>query len=205
MPYKNGAPKDPERFWSKVDKGKANECWMWTASCSNKGYGKLWWGKKCEGAHRVSYMIHHDMDDLPKRMNDSRVDIMHSCDNVKCVNPRHLSLGTAMLNQRDKTAKGRHHMHKRKTCNYGHEWTPENTGYMSPPSMRAKDGKRWVARYCKTCHSKRGKNYYYTVDGEKRKTQEYKDKKNARRRELYAQRNPNATLRGPQKKRKRKP
>jgi hypothetical protein len=201
MPHSKHKPanKNPDRFWSKVDIAGPDECWLWTASCSNKSYGKLWWGPKCEGAHRISYMLEHGLDELPKTMDGSRADVMHSCDEPKCVNPAHLSLGTAMLNQRDKTAKGRHHMHQRKTCKYGHEWTEENTGFLAPPSMKAKDGKQWVARYCKTCHSNRGKKYYYTVDGKRRQNPEYKKRKNARRRELYAKRNPNATLRGERK------
>jgi len=195
--------KNPDRFWSKVDKGKAKECWLWTASCSHKGYGKLWWGTKLEGAHRISYMLEHDVNELPKKIDGSRVEVMHSCDNPSCVNPGHLILGTTLLNQRDKTAKGRHHLLKRKTCNYGHEWTPENTGYLKPPSHHAKDGAQWVSRYCKTCHSKRGKSYYRTVDKERRQSDDYRDRKNARRRELYAQRNPNAKLRGPYEPRKK--
>lgn len=197
------ADKNPERFWSKVDVRGADDCWEWTASKSNKGYGKLWWGPKLEGAHRIAYMLEHDVDRLPKKIDGSRTEVMHSCDNPGCVNARHLVLGSSVLNHRDKVAKGRHHMLKRKTCNYGHEWTEENTGWIN--GHKAKDGTPWQVRYCRTCHSERMKRIYHTTDQrELRKSPEYKAKKNARRRELYAQRNPNAKLRGPYQPRKAK-
>lgn len=199
---KNPADKNPDRFWSKVDIGKANECWEWTASKSNKGYGKLWWGPKLEGAHRIAYMLEHDVDQLPKRINGSRTEVMHSCDNPGCVNARHLSLGSAVLNQRDKVNKGRHHFHVRKTCSRGHAWTKENTGWIRGHKSKV-DGTPWKVRYCRACHSARMKKAY-PKEQKIRKTREYKDKKNARRRELYAQRHPNAKLRGPMPRKKDK-
>jgi hypothetical protein len=205
MPHnkKNPANTNPERFWSKVEVRGANDCWLWTAATAHQGYGKLWWGPKCEGAHRISYMLEHDLDELPKKIDGRRAEIIHSCDNPPCVNPKHLRLATTVDNQRDKTAKGRHHLQTRKTCNHGHPWTIENTGYIRCVKSEV-DGTPFNTRYCKTCHSKRlKKSYRLPSEQNKRKSKAYKERKNELRRKLYAERHPNAKLRGPMPRKKK--
>src|SRR5215469_6787037 len=50
------------RFWAKVRKGEPNECWLWTASKRNKGYGAFSYtlnGRMVQDrAHRFSYVLH---------------------------------------------------------------------------------------------------------------------------------------------------
>jgi Pectobacterium phage endonuclease len=92
-----------ERFWRNVDKRDDAECWEWKLSSkSSFGYGSIWDNsqKKSRLVHRVSYEIAYG--EIP---NDKIV--MHSCDNPKCVNPKHLNLGTHKLNGEDKAKKGR--------------------------------------------------------------------------------------------------
>ena len=64
------------------------------------GYGQFHLNGKTAYAHRVAYEIAYGL--FPKEAF-----VMHSCDNRKCVNPAHLSLGTFDLNMADMVDKKR--------------------------------------------------------------------------------------------------
>lgn len=96
-------PTIKERFWAKVKTAGADECWNWIAGIGGPGYGELNLGRRGEGmttAHRFSYELHNGP--IPDGLF-----VMHSCDNRRCVNPAHLSLGTAGDNNQDAIRKGR--------------------------------------------------------------------------------------------------
>ena len=88
------------RFWSKVDRRDATECWNWLAGVGRSGYGLFWDGEKVRTASRVAYLF--------AVSDPGRMQVHHTCDNPLCCNPNHLWLGTHTDNMRDMAAKGRH-------------------------------------------------------------------------------------------------
>lgn len=99
-----------ERFWQKVDRGSADECWEWTAYVMPEGYGQIGSDGPTKGsrmllAHRVSYELH--FGPIPKGEGYHGTVIRHTCDNRSCVNPNHLKLGTQADNLQDMRDKGR--------------------------------------------------------------------------------------------------
>ncbi len=77
-----------------------NNCWEWLKSLKKTGHGNAWWNGKHEIAHRLSWMFYEGI--IPDGLN-----VLHKCDNPKCVNPDHLFLGTYLDNNRDRKLKGR--------------------------------------------------------------------------------------------------
>jgi len=115
--------KDIERFWSKVNKLCDSECWDWTGSLNNSGYGTIGIGNMSIGAHRIAYEL-SNKDEIPDGML-----ILHKCDNRKCCNPSHLYCGTYSQNMID-------------TMN-------RNPIHGNPPHAKLHEGEIWLIRKLK--------------------------------------------------------
>lgn len=104
-----------ERFWEKVDKKGAIECWNWTGAKAQNGYGKFYWGTEhgrriCMNSHKASWLL--SRGHIPKHRSYHGLCVLHKCDNGMCVNPRHLWLGTNKDNADDMIKKGRLYVRK---------------------------------------------------------------------------------------------
>ncbi len=95
----------PELFWSKINKGSQDDCWLWMAGTDEHGYGRMRYQRKEWAAHRLAWALTNG--------NPGKLFVCHKCDNTGCCNPSHLFLGTQKDNMKDSAAKGRHPRNKK--------------------------------------------------------------------------------------------
>jgi hypothetical protein len=90
------------RFFSKIKipNDLENECWFWNASINEDEYGQFWFKGSMKRAHRLMYEFFNG--DITNKLQ-----VLHKCDNPKCVNPFDLWIGTNLQNHQDKAKKGR--------------------------------------------------------------------------------------------------
>lgn len=80
------------------------ECIVGRGRINDRGYCVIWHEGKASREHRVAFALANGLS-----MADIRgVEIRHSCDNPRCVNPKHLLPGTHTDNMRDMIERGRH-------------------------------------------------------------------------------------------------
>jgi hypothetical protein len=75
-------------------------CWEWQGFIMPNGYGRMSFKGKDQYVHRLSFAAF--IGEIPK----GKI-ICHSCDNRKCINPKHLWIGTFKENTQDACTKGK--------------------------------------------------------------------------------------------------
>lgn len=101
-----------------------DECWEWTSSRNNRGYGMFYLYRRQQLAHRVMYELM--VGPIPVGLQ-----IDHLCRNKGCVRPSHLEPVTGKVNK-ERATKDR--------CIRGHPYTPDN--------LILQHGRR----RCRACH-----------------------------------------------------
>ena len=111
MDYTKWYDKDIKvRFWAKVQKYGEDECWIWHGAMNQNGknipYSQAQFKSHLGGlASRFSNWLEHGDFDWT-------LCVCHTCDNPRCMNPKHLFLATQQENLLDCGRKRRHHMQK---------------------------------------------------------------------------------------------
>ena len=83
---------EPDRFWSKVDRGSSDECWEWQGATNSEDRARFFYDGENRAAARVL---------MKWRNNVGEQFVLHTCDNPRCVNPDHLYLGDHSDNIQD--------------------------------------------------------------------------------------------------------
>lgn len=107
-----------ERFWSRVEFGDWQDCWLWRGYLRRDGYGAT----SIKGANRYVHRVAYELlvGPIPEGLH-----IDHLCRVPACVNPLHLE---AVTNHENVLRGKLGALRERPTeCPRGHPYTPENT------------------------------------------------------------------------------
>lgn len=89
-----------EKFWSRVAlTANPDKCWEWQGKTNKYGYSQV----KYKGKYRYVYALAWFL----VKGAFSKLNLLHSCDNPKCVNPNHLREGTHQDNMQDMVNRNR--------------------------------------------------------------------------------------------------
>jgi len=89
-----------DRFWSKVDVKRQEECWPYMGQRLPKGYGLFYANGRKGLAHR--FVVEMEHGPIPAGLL-----VCHHCDNPTCCNPNHLYIGSQTQNLADMHERGR--------------------------------------------------------------------------------------------------
>lgn len=137
LPLADAIELGKQKILSRVD--DATGCWLWTGHLMSGGYAEMFFRGKLWRVHRLAYWFWKGEFDL-------KLDICHTCDIKRCVNPDHLWLGTHRQNMIDHVEKGRHYETKKTHCLRGHPLSGDNIVWHNGGPGRNK------ARRCVTCN-----------------------------------------------------
>ncbi|HUR18862.1 MAG TPA: HNH endonuclease signature motif containing protein [Acidimicrobiales bacterium] len=129
-------PTAEQRFWKGVDRGAADECWIWKRS-ARAGYGQFTWSGGSL-AHRFAYEQFVGL--IPEGLH-----LDHLCRTPLCVNPAHLEPVTC----RENTLRGigpSARFAKATHCVHGHPFDEKNTRWRPGKGRSCRECARIAAR-----------------------------------------------------------
>lgn len=131
---------------------KLKTCWLWTGPlCGRNGrYGKIGWQGTTYSTHRMAAMVFKGFNGC------ASLQVNHTCDNTRCINPEHLYIGTQSDNLKDCVKRGRHPEANKTHCPHGHPYNKQNTLV-----FRGK-------RDCRECNRIKSRYYYYKYKEERK-------------------------------------
>lgn len=115
------------RLWARTDKS-SDGCWPCSLTPARAYPQIIVDGRRMQASH-VAYELGHGVAvaDCPG------MEVLHGCDNPRCVRPDHLHLGTHRQNMREAAERGRFgHAHGgERPCRHGHfDWGRDKRGYL---------------------------------------------------------------------------
>jgi HNH endonuclease len=108
LPELDQAAEEAE-FWQNVERSSDElSCWPWIGDAWHEfGYGAWYWEGRHTSAHRVAYILHHELT-LEALGGDV---VRHLCpnrSNPACCNPSHLGRGSQLENMQDRAREGKY-------------------------------------------------------------------------------------------------
>jgi len=128
-----------ELFWSHLQQGDRDECWLWTASTAH-GYGKFRAERRNLRSHRFAYELM--VAPIPDGMGidhlchtrDGACPGGPTCPHRRCCNPSHLKPETSWANNARSKSLTADRL-RWTACPAGHDYTIANT-YIDPRGRR---------------------------------------------------------------------
>ena len=125
-PWSIDHPNFAQYFWSRIAlTADDDRCWEWQHSRNPQGYGCIKIDGQTRRVHRIAWQLANG--------REPKLDVLHSCDNPPCCNPKHLREGTAAENGQEAREKGRW------TPNYGEQ---NGNTYLTADEVR--EIKMWI-------------------------------------------------------------
>lgn len=127
-----------ERFWSKVEIGRDDGCWVWVGSHNLKGYGYITIQIDRKGVNRLAHRVAYEalVGPIPEGLQ-----IDHLCRAHACINPSHLEPVT----QRENLMRGvgiTAQNARKNHCKRGHPFDEENTMILPSGERACRECKR---------------------------------------------------------------
>jgi DNA-binding transcriptional regulator YhcF (GntR family) len=90
-----------DKFWERVERSSEIACWPHSGRVNESGYVRIKFMGAMQYVHRIAISLH-----LDRPLETGEV-VLHKCNNRRCCNPYHLSVGTIVENNRQIIADGR--------------------------------------------------------------------------------------------------